>query len=193
MAAKNPKSPDVQIRIAELEKKQGNQAAALQALQRAQQLDPNRRGIAAAMASLQEQMGKNTEAVANYRKALSETPDDPVVLNNLAYLLAETGGDLDEALRLVSTGVKKAPGNANLQDTMAWIQIKKGDVAAALPILSSITDKYPNDATFRYHYGVALLRKGDRTEAREQLQTALSKKPSQETAVQIRMLLSQVQ
>jgi tetratricopeptide (TPR) repeat protein len=193
MAAKNPKSADVQIRIAELQKKQGNNAAALEALQHAQQLDPNRRGVAAAMANIQEQMGKPTEAIANYRKALAQNQDDVVALNNLAYLLSEHQGDLDEALRLASTGAKKAPGNPNLQDTLAWIQIKKGDAAAALPILSSITQKFPNDATFRYHYAVALLRKGDRTGAREQLQAALSKKPDQATETQIRTLLAQAQ
>ncbi|MBZ5610602.1 MAG: tetratricopeptide repeat protein [Acidobacteriia bacterium] len=193
MAAKSPNSAEVQIRIAELQKKQGHAAAALEALQRARQLDPKRRGLDAAMANLQEEMGKKTEAVASYRKALSETPDNPVVLNNLAYLLTETGGDLEEALRLVTQGVRKAPGNPNLQDTLAWVQLKKGNASAALPILSSITQKYPDDATFRYHYAAALLRSGDRTEARQQLQTALSKQPAQPLEQEIRTLLAQAQ
>ena len=116
-----------------------------------------------------------------------------MVLNNLAYLLAETGGNLDEALGFASTGARKAPDNPNLQDTLAWIHVKKGNASTAIPILSSITQKYPNDATFHYHYAAALLRKGDRTEARLELQTALSKQPSQPLEGQIRSLLAQAQ
>ncbi len=193
IAAKAPNSADVQIRLADLQKKQGNPAAALEALQRARQLDPTRRGLDAPMASLEEQLGKRSEAIASYRKALAEIPDNPVILNNLAYLLAETGGDLDEALRLASTGARKAPGNPNLQDTLAWVHLKKGNASAALPILSSITEKYPNDATFRYHYATALLRSGDRTQAREQLETALSKQPAKPLEQEIRVLLARVQ
>jgi Flp pilus assembly protein TadD len=100
---------------------------------------------------------------------------------------------LDEALRFASTGVRKAPNNPNLQDTLAWVHFKKGNESAALPILSSITRKYPNDPTFHYHYGAALLRKGDRTEARGELQTALSKQPPQPLEQEIRVMLAQAQ
>ncbi len=193
MAAKSPNSADVQIRMAELQKKQGNNAAALEALRRARQLDPNRRGIEAAIANLLDEMGNKAEAVASYRKALSESPGNPVILNNLAYLLTETSGDLDEALRLATEGARKAPGNPNLQDTVAWIQFKKGNASEAMPVFSAITQKYPNDATFRYHYASVLLRKGDRAEARQQLQTALTKQPARPLEAEIRMLLTQAQ
>ena len=193
IAAKAPNSAEVQIRLADLQKKQGNPAAALEALQRARKLDPNRRGLDVAVASVQEELGERSEAIASYRKALAESPDNPVVLNNLAYLLAETGGDLDEALRLASTGARKAPGNPNLQDTLAWVQLKRGNAPAALPIFTSIIQKNPNDATFRFHYATALLRSGDRTEARQQLETALTKRPAKPLEQEIRMLLARVQ
>ena len=193
IAAQAPDSAEVQIRIGDLQRKQGNMHAAIDAYQRAQKLDPKQAAIDAVIASAQEESGDKDDALVNYRKALVQTPDDPYILNNLAYLLTETGGDLTEALRLVTVAVRKAPDNPSLQDTLAWIHIQRGNPAAAMPILSSLTDKYPNNATFRYHFAAALLRTGDRTEAKQQLETALSEKPPQATEHQIRRLLEQAQ
>ncbi|HYL37906.1 MAG TPA: tetratricopeptide repeat protein [Bryobacteraceae bacterium] len=192
IASQTPNSAAVQLRIADLERKQGNLPAALAALERARQLQPGAKGVDAAIASVQDELGRKAEAVASYRKALAQLPDDPAVLNNLAYLLAETGGDLNEALRLVSAGLRKAPDNPALQDTLAWIDIQKGQTAAALPIFSSLIRKNPSDVTFRYHYAVALLRSGDAERARQQAEVALSNKPSPAMQDQIRKLLAQL-
>ena len=191
MAAKEPNSADVQLRIAQLQFKQGNMRAAIEAFQRARQLDPKRKGIIAAIGSAQEQLGDTAGAIDNYRKALAETPDNAVVMNNLAYLLADTGGDLKEANRLASEGLRKVPNNPSLQDTLGWIEVKQGNTAAALPLFSSLTRKDPNNVTFRYHYGVALFRSGNRPQAKRELETALSKQPPQAMERDIRALLAQ--
>jgi tetratricopeptide (TPR) repeat protein len=191
MAAQNPTSPDVQIRIGQLQQKNGNLPAALQAFERAQQLGPNRRGVDALVATTQEQLGKKTEAIANYRKALAKFPDDPVVLNNLAFLVADTGGDTKEALQMVSTAIRKAPNLPQLRDTMAWIHIKGHNTAEALPILQGLIKNYPEDNTFRYHYAVALMQSGDRAGAKRQAETALSKKPPTELAGELQSVLAQ--
>jgi tetratricopeptide (TPR) repeat protein len=191
MAAQNPSSPEVQVRIAALEQKNGRLPEALQAFERARQLAPNRKGIDAMVANLQDQLGKKTEAIANYRKALAKAPADPAILNNLAFMLADNGGDTKEALQLISTALRKAPDAPQLHDTLAWVQIKRHNTAEALPILQSLTDKHPTDNAFRYHYAVALIQSGDRAEARRQVETALSNKPPTELASELRNLLTQ--
>ncbi len=141
---------------------------------------------------MEERSGKKTEAIASYRKALAKSPDDPTVLNNLAFLLADTGGDTKEALR---DGEPRRSAKRlmlpQLQDTLAWIQIKRHNTAEALPILQALTNKYPEDNTFRYHYAVALIESGDRAAARRQAETALSQKPPSELADQLRSVLAQ--
>ena len=192
MAAKDPSSAQVQVRIAQLQQKRGNLPEALKAFEKARQLAPQMSGLNEAIGSLQDQQGQYTEAMANYRKALTSKPDDPVILNNLAFLLADTGGDLNEALKMITTAIRKAPDNSQLRDTLAWIDIKRHDTATALPILESLASKYPDEANFHYHYAVALLETGNRLGAREQAEVALSSKPTGQTEIGVRSLLAQI-
>jgi tetratricopeptide (TPR) repeat protein len=192
MAAQNPTSGEVQIRIGALQEASGKLPEALQAFEHARQLTPERKGLDQMIASVQERLGKKPEAIANYRKALKKSPDDPAALNNLAFLMADTGGDTQEALQLVTTAIRKAPNLPQLRDTLAWIQIKRHNEAAALLILETLTREHPDDVTFRYHYAVALADTGNHSAARLQAETALAKKPPAETATELRNLLAQV-
>jgi Flp pilus assembly protein TadD len=191
MAAQNPSSPDVQIRIGALQEKNGNLAEALQAFEQVRRLAPGRKGIDALIANVQDQMGKKTDAIANYRKALAKSPEDSTILNNLAFLLADTGGDTKEALQMISTALRKSPDVPQLRDTLAWIHVKSHNTADALPILQALSNKYPDNSTFRYHYAVALIQSGDRAAAKHQAETALSQKPNTELASELRSLLAQ--
>jgi len=193
LAARNPKSAEVQIHMADFQRRQGNLSAALQALQQARQLAPQSKGIDAAIGNIQDQAGQKREAIASYRKALSQTPNDPVILNDLAFLLTETGGDLNEALQLATTASRKSPNQAAIEDTLAWIHVRRGNSAAVLPVLERLTRKDPQSAIYRYHYAVALLQKGDRSSARQQLQAALTERPAKQTESDIRSLLTQLQ
>jgi tetratricopeptide (TPR) repeat protein len=192
MAAQNPSSADVQIRIGALQQANGKLPEALQAFQRARQLAPDRKGLDQMIASLEERSGKKSEAIADYRKALAKSPSDAIIMNNLAFLLADTGGDTQEALRLVNAAILKAPNLPQLQDTLAWVQIKLHNQAAAVYILQTLTSGHPDDVTFRYHYAVALVDAGNPSAAKLQAEIALSKKPPAETATELQNLLSQV-
>jgi len=192
VAAQYPKSADIQVRIAQLQLKHGHLEEGLQALQHAQQLAPDGKGLDFAIGNVQDQLGRKAEAIAEYRKALKTTPDDPLLLNNLAFLVVETGGSLTEAQQMVSAAIRKAPQLPQLQDTLAWVQLKQHNQAAALQILATLTKEHPDDATYRYHYAVALVDTGDRSEAKLQAETALSKKPSGDVAAGLRNLLAQV-
>jgi tetratricopeptide (TPR) repeat protein len=190
-AAQHPTSADPFLRIAELQMKHGNLESALQALQRAQQLAPERPGWDGAIGTLQDQLGRKTEAIANYRKALAKTPDNPMVMNNLAFALAETGGSLSEAQDLVTAAIRKAPSVPQLQDTLAWVELKQHNPSAALPILERLTRSHPEEVNFLYHYVVALNDSGNSAAARKQAELALTKKPSPEIATALRNLLAQ--
>lgn len=191
-AEQHPTSAILQIRIAQLQQKHGHLDEALAALERARQIAPDGKGLDAAIGNVLEQMGKKQEAMASYRKALAKTPDDPLLLNNLAFLVADTGGNLNEAQQMVSTAIRKAPNNPDLQDTLAWVEIKQHNEGAALRTLTALTTKYPDNAMFRYHDAVALIASGNRPAGKLQAETALLKKPPAEMATALRNLIAQV-
>jgi predicted Zn-dependent protease len=110
--------------------------------------------------------------------------------NGLAYLLAETGKNLDEALRLVLTALRSQPSNTAYADTVGWIYVKKKMPDAALHVLWNLVEREPENALYRYHLAMAELIKGNKMHAKATLEAALRKRPSAEEAAQIREALS---
>jgi Flp pilus assembly protein TadD len=51
-------------------------------------------------------LGRRAEAETAYRSALAVDPDNPVALNNLAWMLAEDGRSRDEAERLIRHAIQ---------------------------------------------------------------------------------------
>lgn len=123
---------------------------------------------------------QNKEALSVFRQALQLNGNDGATLNNAAFLICETGGDLDEAMTMAQKALKLDAANASFNDTIGWIYLKKRLTDSAVQVFQSLTDKYPANATFRYHLGVALLEKGNKTEAGAQLKQALTEKPTDE-------------
>ena len=66
---------------------------------------------------------------------LAASPRAIVAANNLAWLYAENGGNLDVALSLAQTASQQAPDDPKVNDTLGWIFYKKslaGQAVAAL-------------------------------------------------------------
>ncbi|MCZ2153552.1 MAG: tetratricopeptide repeat protein, partial [Bryobacterales bacterium] len=139
-----------------------------------------------------DEMGRTREATAAYQKALQIDTENIVALNNLAYMQAESGGDLDLALRYAETAKRKAPSNLQIDDTLGWIYVKKNLNDNALVIFRDLVKKQPENATFRYHLGVAYAQRGDTAKAKEELNAALRSNPTSKEAEQIRKVLAKL-
>jgi tetratricopeptide (TPR) repeat protein len=65
------------------------------------------------------------ESVFHFEQALSQSPNDPALQNNLAWALAKrnTPGDAKRSLEFAELAVAKAPINADLRETrgLAWL------------------------------------------------------------------------
>ena len=81
---------------------------------------------------LEDGRGNIAEAEANYRKALDIAPDSAIAANNLAWLLADHSGNLDEALQLASGAVARNQNVAEYYDTLGWVYLKKGLTSPAV-------------------------------------------------------------
>ncbi len=190
MVDKNDKAQgDIYLRIGETYRRKGDLTNAVQALQKARQTMPSNVTVLSTLALTLDGAGRRKEARQVYEATLKIQPDNGVVLNNLAFLLAESGGDLDDALTKAQRAKQLLPNLFEISDTLGWIYLKKNQPDQAIEIFKDLVGKQPTHATYRYHLGMAYSQKGDKTRAIEQLKEALKDNPNTEDKGKIQDLI----
>ncbi|MBZ5605499.1 MAG: tetratricopeptide repeat protein [Acidobacteriia bacterium] len=189
---KEPRSPDLLFKLAETERRKGDLNLAIENFRRCSQEATGDTQCLLQLGLLLEGTGKRDQAKPIYEQILKIQPDHPVALNNLAYIKAEEGVDLDQALTMAQRARQKAPGSVDIADTLGWIYIKKNLSEDAVRVFKDLVQKDPNNYSFHYHYGMALMQKGDRPSARKELETALQHKPSKDDEAKIREMLQKI-
>ncbi len=117
-------------------------------------------------------LGQREEARERFLDLLILHPDQAAGANDLAFLLAEDGTELDRALELARLALRLAPSPEAL-DTLGFVQLKRDELDAAIGSFRRAIDRGPEYATARYHLALALHEAGRSEEAREALETAL--------------------
>ena len=126
------------------------------------------------MAGMLAQMqGKTADAQKRYEQALAIDGNAAVAANNLAWIYAENGGNLDVALKLAQTAKQHIPKEAAISDTLGWIYYKKDLPSFAVSMFEDSVKQEPDNPTFQYHLGLAYLKTGDMDKARTALQKAV--------------------
>ncbi|MGM9813265.1 MAG: tetratricopeptide repeat protein [Muribaculaceae bacterium] len=128
-------------------------------------------------------MQKDTvKAFATYEQALEANPGNVMAMNNYAYFLSESGGDLDKAEKMSYRTISDSPESSTYLDTYAWILFKKKNYKEALVYI----EKAINDpdaaasADVRSHYGDILFMNGEPDAALVQWEEALKLDPENE-------------
>jgi tetratricopeptide (TPR) repeat protein len=187
-----PNRADLHMRLAESYRRGGNTQEAYKHFETASKISPRDSMPLIQMVAILEAMGDKEKGLAIYQKILEVSPDNPVALNNLAYNLAESGRDLDQALTYAQKAKQKMPTNLDISDTLGWIYIKKNLSDDAIKIFRDLVRQRPDHVTWRYHLALALFQKGDKLEAKKELQTAIQNKPSSAEGKKIQELLSRI-
>lgn len=135
------------------------------------------------------------KAADHYQKALGIRREDPIAACNLAYVMLQTGGDLDIALSLAQTARKRMPESPEVVDTLGWIYYQKGAYRLAVDSLQAALTltqegKFPDNPRFHYHLGMAYAKSGETARAREQFQKMLKMSPDSNEALDARKQLS---
>src|SRR5262249_48350332 len=107
-----------------------------------------------------QSQGKVDEARERYERVLQIDPEAAVAANNLAWIYADHGGDLDVALNLAQTARKHMPDVAEVNDTVGFIYYKKNLSGLAISTLKVGAEKDPENPTVQYHLGLAFLSSG---------------------------------
>lgn len=165
---------------------------ALAAYREAYRLSPKDLATGLTLGRAMAAAGRIDEARSQFQTVLAVHPDDPRVLNEMAFFISQNGGNLDDALRFAQRALEKMPGQPNFSDTIGCIYLKKGLNDSAIQVFGNLVQKYPKYVTFRYHLGLALVEKGDKGRAKKELDVALSSHPSRQDEAAIKQLLNKI-
>jgi tetratricopeptide (TPR) repeat protein len=116
-------------------------------------------------------------AEADFLKALSFQPDQPLVLNYLGYSWVEQRRNLKQALEMIERAVRLRPNDGFIIDSLGWAHYQLGSFPRAVGYLERAVELTPQDPTINDHLGDAYWRVGRFYEARFQWQRALSLGP----------------
>jgi Flp pilus assembly protein TadD len=120
---------------------------------------------------------RDADARKRYEEALQRDPNAAVAANNLAWLMAEGGDNLDEALRLAQVAKAALPKVHQVSDTIGWIYYKKGAADLAVPHFKEAVDLEPKNASYHLHLGLSYAKTWDIKNAKESIERALSLDP----------------
>jgi len=143
------------------------------------------------MVALIFQMQNRTDDARRvFEQVLALDPKASVAANNLAWIYAENGGNLDVALQLAQTAYSVLPDSAETSDTLGWVYLKKEIYGPSITTLRRAVELAPKNSQFQYHLGLAYARSGDKDRAKLTLQTALRLKSDFEGAADAKRVLA---
>lgn len=138
--------------------------------------------------------GKSDSAYVYYNDALTRDPQNPTVLNNFAYYMANTGQELDKALEMITRCLEIRPDDTNSLDTFAWVLFKLKRYEEAKDVIDQLlydeNEDNPEDDEEEYtdenseellsHAGDIYFMNGDHKKAVEFWKKALELNPDDE-------------
>lgn len=120
-----------------------------------------------------DELGEWDKAEADLKTALEYRPDNPQVLNFLAYSWADKGMHLAEAQDMLARALMRAPSDAYITDSMGWVFYRQGDYEQATSFLERAVSLKPYDPVLNDHLGDVYYKVGRTLESRYQWQRAL--------------------
>jgi tetratricopeptide (TPR) repeat protein len=161
-------------------------AAYAQAIARSEPLTASDWPLLYARGISYERSGNWAAAEEDFNRALQLSPNQPDVLNYLAYSWLTMNKNVGKAREYLATAVAERPDDAHIIDSVGWSYYLTGDYKKAVESLEKAVQLMPDDVTVNDHLGDSYWRVGRITEARYQWERALNFKPEKATADNLR-------
>lgn len=107
-------------------------------LQEAITKNPDTLSLQYDLANLFTLEGRQSEAEEIYRRIYAKDPDNPNSLNNLAWVIAASGGNAAQAIELINRAIGSFGEVPNLRDTRAIVYIAQGKANEAITELEEV-------------------------------------------------------
>ncbi|RMH68518.1 MAG: tetratricopeptide repeat protein [Gemmatimonadetes bacterium] len=133
---------------------EGDQAAALNWLQRCTSLNPQHTRAYRLMGEIFYFQKRWAEAVRAYEKAVAAGSTDAVMFNNLGWTLIEHDLDYEKGIEYAKRSLELDPDKAYTEDTLGWGYYKLGDYEQALYWVEKAYQRAPHEPELKTHYDV---------------------------------------
>ena len=185
-------SVEIWLRLGLLQRQLGQYDAALASFEQAGNADPHNADAFLNQAVLLDALGKRKEAADAYSKVLGINPENWMALNNLAFIDADTGTNLDQAMTFAERAKKEVPNSPDVSDTLGYVYYQKNLNSEALRIFRQVVQDNPQRSTFHFHLAMALRKDGDKQGARAEAEKALQTASQPDEQNKIRSFVSQI-
>ena len=135
------------VRLSAIASQQNDLETAVEYLQRALEIRPNFAAGHYQLGSIHHKRGEIGKAIKSFEVALTIKPNFASACNALAWLYAETGQNIDEALTLATRAVKLKP-TASHWDTLAYTLYKVQRYKEAADAITQAIDLQPDDPDY---------------------------------------------
>jgi putative PEP-CTERM system TPR-repeat lipoprotein len=147
----------------------GKQAEAKQVADAWIKANPKDAGFRLFLADTANKRKDYPAAVAQYRALLGIQPNNPAVLNNLAWSLGRMGDP--KAIEYAEQANKLAPNQPAIMDTLGHLLVEQGNVDRGLDLLGKALALAPQNPEIRLNLAKGLLKAGKKAEAKQELDT----------------------
>ena len=102
-----PQIPEVWLRLGVMQRQMGQFDTALASFEQAGNADPKSVAAFLNQALICDALGKKKKSIDSYNKVLAVDPDNALALNNLAFMTADSGANLDQAMTWAERAKKR--------------------------------------------------------------------------------------
>jgi Flp pilus assembly protein TadD len=188
---------DALLKLAEVQIARGSKDEAIATCVNSLKEHPDEPSFYVLLGELYESKKDWENAEQMYQKALKLRPGNPLASNNLAFVLLQTGGNVDVALALAQTARRGMLDSPNAADTLGWVYYQKAAFRSAIDLFQealrlSERNRTPDNPTFHYHLGLAYEKAGQAALAKEQFHRVLKISPNSTDAEAVKKELAQL-
>lgn len=169
----DPDSSNAYMSLANLYLGTERQNEAIAELEKSIKVNPKDARALTLLGMIQAERKDFAKASEYYDQALKVRPNNPLVLNNQAYLLAEQLGKTEEGYKLAQRARELSPKDPLIADTLGWIEYRRGKYSDALRLLTEATPKINQSGEHQYHLGMTHYMMGQEAAARTALEVAV--------------------
>lgn len=193
----NQKNPDALLKLGQVQAAEGQVDEAIATSRQSLQKFPHEVNFLLLLGEFYQSKQDWPNAGDSYQKALVLAPENALASGKLAYVMLQSGQNLDVALSLAQTARRGLPTSAFVADTLGWIYYQKGAYQPAIDSLQEALrlerdGKSAGGPEIHYRLGMAYAKSGQPALARQQLQVVLKTSPNSAEATDARKQLAQL-